>query len=234
MNAREHRAVVLCSGGIDSTTALAIAVNEGCEVYCLSFAYGQRHSVEMQAAERIARAFGAREHLRLDLGLGSIGASALTTDAPVPRGAAGGKYSKGEIPATYVPARNTVFLAYALALAEARQCRDIFIGVTAVDYSGYPDCRPEYIEAFQRMADLATRDGVEGRSIRIRTPLIQMSKAEIIQAGIGLGVDYGMTHSCYDPAPDGAACALCDSCCLRRKGFEDAGVPDPTRYAQRA
>ena len=218
---------MLCSGGIDSTTALAIACNEGFIPYCLSFSYGQRHAVELQAAERIARAFNAREHMCLDIALDRIGASALTTTIPVPRAAG----SADCIPVTYVPARNTIFLACALALAEARACSAIFIGVTAVDYSGYPDCRPAYIEAFQRMADLATRAGVEGRSIAIRTPLISLSKAEIIQTGIGLGVDYAMTHSCYDPAADGSACGKCDSCVLRRNGFQAAGAADPTRYA---
>ena len=229
MNARK-KAVVLCSGGIDSTTALAIAHSEQFELYCISFFYGQRHAVEMQAAERVATAFKVREHLRLDIALDRIGASALTTGTPVPRhaGAAG---ISGEIPVTYVPARNTIFLSYALAFAEARDCSAIFIGVTAVDYSGYPDCRPEYIEAFQRMADLATRAGIEGRCIKIKTPLISLTKAEIITTGIKLGVDYSMTHSCYDPDPDGAACGACDSCLLRRKGFASAGVLDPTRYA---
>jgi len=230
MNAGKRRAVVLCSGGIDSTTALAIACSEHFQPYCLSFSYGQRHTIELQAARRIARAFNASEHLCLDIALDRIGASALTTAAPVPRGTPAAE-GTGAIPTTYVPARNTIFLAYALALAEARACSEIFIGVTAVDYSGYPDCRPEYIEAFQRMADLATREGVEGRAIRIRTPLIHLSKSEIIQTGIRLGVDYGMTHSCYDPAPDGAACGACESCLLRRKGFAAARVADPTRYA---
>jgi len=231
MSARKHRAVVLCSGGIDSTTALAIARSEQFELYCLSFSYGQRHAVELQAAERIARAFNACEHLCLDIGLDRIGASALTASIPVPR-KAHTTVSAGAIPVTYVPARNTIFLAYALALAEARACSAIFIGVTAVDYSGYPDCRPEYIGAFQRMADLATREGVEGRSITIRTPLINLSKADIITAGLNLGVDYAMTHSCYDPAPDGGACGECDSCLLRFRGFKAAGVDDPTRYAR--
>lgn len=230
MSARK-KAVVLCSGGIDSTTALAIAHSEQFELYCISFFYGQRHAVELQAAERVAAAFKVREHLRLDIALDRIGASALTTDTPVPRHHANAAGISGEIPVTYVPARNTIFLSYALALAEARDCSAIFIGVTAVDYSGYPDCRPEYIEAFQRMADLATRAGIEGRSITIKTPLISLTKAEIITTGIKLGVDYSMTHSCYDPDPDGAACGACDSCLLRRKGFVAAGVPDPTRYA---
>ncbi len=219
--------MVLCSGGIDSTTALAIAHKEQFELYCLSFSYGQCHAVELQAAERIADAFKAREHLRLDICLDRIGASALTTSAPVPRHA---NATSDGIPSTYVPARNTIFLSYGLALAEARECSAIFIGVTAIDYSGYPDCRPEYIAAFQRMADLATRTGVEGHPIQIRTPLISLTKAEIITTGIKLGVDYSITHSCYDPSPDGAACGTCDSCLLRRKGFESAGIPDPTRY----
>lgn len=226
MNARK-KAVVLCSGGIDSTTALAIACSEDFEVHCLSFSYGQRHAIELQAAERVASAFKVHEHLRLDIALDRIGASALTAPIPVPRSA----QSAGSIPVTYVPARNTIFLSYALALAEARSCCAIFIGVTAVDYSGYPDCRPEYIEAFQRMADLATRAGVEGHSITIKTPLISLTKAEIITTGIKLGVDYSMTHSCYDPAPDGGACGECESCVLRRKGFVAADMPDPTRYA---
>ena len=221
---------MLCSGGIDSTTTLAIAHSEQCELYCLSFSYGQRHAVELQAAERIAALFKAREHLRLEISLDRIGASALTTSTPVPRHARVAD-NADSIPITYVPARNTIFLSYALALAEARECSEIFIGVTAVDYSGYPDCRPEYIEAFQRMADLATRTGVEGRPIKIRTPLISLTKAEIITTGIKLGVDYSITHSCYDPSPDGAACATCDSCMLRRKGFIAAGIPDPTHYA---
>jgi 7-cyano-7-deazaguanine synthase len=227
MNARK-KAVVLCSGGIDSTTALAIACSEAFEVHCLSFSYGQRHAVELQAAERVAAAFKVHEHLRLDIALDRIGASALTTGTPVPRHE--NAVTDG-IPVTYVPARNTIFLSYALALAEARACSAIFIGVTAVDYSGYPDCRPEYIEAFQRMADLATRAGIEGHSITIKTPLISLTKAEIITTGIKLGVDYSLTHSCYDPDPDGGACGECDSCLLRRKGFIAAGVADPTRYA---
>jgi 7-cyano-7-deazaguanine synthase len=231
MDEHSKRAVVLCSGGIDSTTALAIARSEEFELYCISFSYGQRHAIELQAAERAARAFNAREHVCLNIELDRIGASALTAEISVPRRESAADIAGG-IPATYVPARNTVFLSCALALAEARDCNAIFIGVTAVDYSGYPDCRPEYIEAFQRMADLATRTGVEGRSIEIRTPLIAMSKADIIKTGIRLGVDYSITHSCYAPEQDGAACGSCDSCLLRRKGFREAGVPDPTRYAR--
>jgi len=230
MDTPGNRAVVLCSGGIDSTTALAIARSENFETYCLSFSYGQCHAVEVQAAKQVAAQFNAREHLCMDIALDRIGASALTTSAPVPRHTAS-KHTTDEIPATYVPARNTIFLSYALALAEARNCEAIFIGVTAVDYSGYPDCRPEYIEAFQRMADLATRAGVEGHPIKIKTPLISLTKAEIITRGIELGVDYSITHSCYDPSSNGAACGTCDSCVLRRQGFEAAGIPDPTRYA---
>jgi 7-cyano-7-deazaguanine synthase len=229
MGARKNKAVVLCSGGIDSTTTLAIAHSEQFELYCLSFSYGQSHAHELQSAKQAAKAFRVHEHLILDISLDRIGASALTTTTPVPRHT---DIAPDSIPATYVPARNTIFLSYALALAEARQCSAIFIGVTAIDYSGYPDCRPEYIEAFQRMADLATRAGVEGRPIQIRTPLISLNKAEIINMGIKLGVDYSITHSCYDPSPDGSACGTCDSCLLRRKGFESANVPDPTRYAQ--
>lgn len=230
MNTQRHRAVVLCSGGIDSTTALAIAHSKQFELYCLSFSYGQRHAVELQAATQVAETFNAHEHLVLDIALDRIGASALTTNTPVPQHTNAADVTD-DIPTTYVPARNTIFLSYALALAEARECSAIFIGVTAVDYSGYPDCRPAYIEAFQCMADLATRTGVEGRSIKIKTPLISLTKAEIIATGIKLGVDYSITHSCYDPSPDGAACGTCDSCLLRRKGFIAAGVPDPTRYA---
>ena len=230
MDTPKHKAVVLCSGGIDSSTVLAIAHSEQLELYCLSFSYGQRHKIELRAAEQIAKAFKAHEHLRLDISLDLIGASALTTSTPVPR-CTNATAVTDDIPITYVPARNTIFLSYALALAEARECSTVFIGVTAVDYSGYPDCRPEYIEAFQRMADLATRAGVEGHPIKIRTPLISMTKAEIITMGIKLGVDYSITHSCYDPSPDGAACGTCESCLLRRNGFEAAGVPDSTRYA---
>ncbi len=222
-----EKAVVLLSGGLDSTTTLAIARKEGYEAYCLSFRYGQRHVLELKSAEKIAKALGAQEHLVIDLGLDRIGGSALTDNMEIPKGRSEKRIQQG-IPITYVPARNTIFLSYALAWAEVLGACAIFIGVTAVDYSGYPDCRPEYIEAFERMAQLATKAGVEGGvRLMIKTPLIHMSKAEIIRQGVSLGVDYGLTHSCYDPAPDGKACGLCDSCILRKKGFKEAGISDP-------
>jgi 7-cyano-7-deazaguanine synthase len=228
--AEKKKAVVLSSGGIDSTTAMAIAKAEGYEIYSLSFNYGQRHAVELKAAERVAEAFGAQEHLIIDLDLGTIGGSALTDDIAVPK-ARSEEEMKKEIPVTYAPARNTIFLSYGLAWAEVVGASDIFIGVTAIDYSGYPDCRPEYIMAFEQMANLALKATVEGTlKISIRTPLIQMTKAEIIRAGVELGVDYRLTHSCYDPSPDGRACGECDSCLLRKKGFREAGVADPTEY----
>ncbi len=226
----KRKAVVLSSGGIDSTTAMAIARAEGYEIYSLSFRYGQRHALELKAAQQVAKALRAKDHLVLDIDLQKIGGSSLLDDAEVPKGRSEAELQQG-IPATYVPARNTIFLSYALAWAEVLGAEDIFIGVNAIDYSGYPDCRPEYIEAFERTANLATKAGVEGRTrFRIRTPLIQMTKAEIIRRGRELNVDYGMTHSCYDPAPDGMACGECDSCILRKKGFREAGFPDPTRY----
>jgi 7-cyano-7-deazaguanine synthase len=228
---RKKRAVVLSSGGIDSTTAMAIAKSQGYEVYSLSFRYGQRHAIELEAAARIARSLGAKEHLVIDIDLAHIGGSALTDDLPVPKGRSEREMKSG-IPVTYVPARNTIFLSCALAWAEVIEASDIFIGVNAIDYSGYPDCRGEYIEAFERMANLATKAGVEGRTrIRIHTPLVRMTKADIIRRGIELGIDYSMTHSCYDPSSDGLACGQCDSCLLRRKGFREAGLPDPTRYS---
>ncbi len=218
-------AVVLLSGGLDSATCLAMARDQGFSITALSFDYGQRHTAELQAAQRIAADLGVSDHriLRLDLGL--IGGSALTDAAiAVPE-------QPGEgIPVTYVPARNTVFLALALGLAEVTQARYIFIGVNAVDYSGYPDCRPEFIEAFARLANVATKAGVEGEGMDIRTPLITLSKADIIRAGTALGVDYSQTVSCYQADDDGRACGVCDACRLRRKGFDDAGLPDPTRY----
>ena len=229
----KKRAVVLSSGGLDSTTAMAVARLEGYEVYSLSFRYGQRHAVELEAARRVAKALGAEQHLVIDIDLAKIGSSALTDDIHVPKSRTEQDMQK-EIPVTYVPARNTIFLSYALAWAEVIRASDIFIGVSAVDYSGYPDCRPEYIEAFEHMANLATKAGVEGKTqITIRAPLIHMSKAEIIQKGIELGVDYSITHSCYDPSPEGRACGQCDSCLLRKKGFTKAGVPDPTPYVVR-
>ena len=225
--APHNKAVVLLSGGVDSTTVMAIAKAEGYEIYSLSFRYGQRHSVEVAAAEKIAAFFGARKHLVLDIDLRIMGASALTDEIEVPKGRDEGTMNTG-IPVTYIPARNTIFLSYALAWAEVLGASDIFIGVNAVDYSGYPDCRPEYIAAFEYMANLATKAGVEGKTrIRIRAPLIHMSKAEIIGRGMEMGVDYGMTHSCYDPSPDGKACGQCDSCLLRKRGFRDAGIEDP-------
>lgn len=228
--AEKKKAVVLSSGGIDSTTAMAIAKADGYEIYSLSFNYGQRHAVELKAAERVAEAFGAQEHLIIDLDLGTIGGSALTNDIEVPK-ARSEKEMKEEIPVTYVPARNTIFLSYGLAWAEVLRASDIFIGVTAIDYSGYPDCRPEYIRAFEQMANLALKAAVEGTlKISIHTPLIQMTKEEIIRTGVELGVDYRLTHSCYDPSADGRACGECDSCFLRKKGFKEAGVADPTEY----
>jgi 7-cyano-7-deazaguanine synthase len=226
----KKKALVLSSGGVDSTTAMAIAREEGYEIYSLSFHYGQRHVLELGAAERVAKALGAIEHLVIHIDLAKIGGSALTGDLEIPKGRVEGEIGQ-QIPPTYVPARNTIFLSYALAWAEVLGASDIFIGVNAVDYSGYPDCRPEYIEAYERMANLATKAGVEGRTkIKIRTPLINMSKAEIIRKGVQLGVDYSITHSCYDPSPDGKACGQCDSCLLRKKGFKEAGLPDPTAY----
>jgi len=223
-------AVILSSGGIDSTTTMAIARSEGYEIYSLSFRYGQRHVMELEAAKRVAEALGARKHLVIDVDLAKIGGSALTDDIAVPKGRSEGDI-QNEIPITYVPARNTIFLSYALAWAEVLGASDIFIGVNAIDFSGYPDCRPEYIQAFERMANLATKAGVEGKTkIRIKTPLISMTKAEIILKGIELGIDYGITHSCYDPSPEGKACGQCDSCLLRRKGFKEAGVTDPAEY----
>jgi 7-cyano-7-deazaguanine synthase len=229
-----RKAVVLSSGGVDSTTAMAIAFAEGYEVYSLSFRYGQRHQVELEAAARVARALGAIKHLVIEIDMGKIGGSALTDDIEVPKARSAAEMAEG-IPVTYVPARNTIFLAYALAWAEVLAASDIFIGVNAIDYSGYPDCRPEFIEAFERMANLATKATVEGHmKIRIQTPLIHLSKAEIIKKGADLGVDYGITHSCYDPAADGSACGQCDSCLLRRKGFREAGMADPTTYVSHA
>ncbi|MFB3926087.1 MAG: 7-cyano-7-deazaguanine synthase QueC [Syntrophales bacterium] len=226
----KKKAVVLSSGGIDSTTAMAIAREEGYDIYSLSFRYGQRHVRELEAAARIAKAFGARQHLVIDIDLGKIGGSALTGDIAVPKSRTEEEMQR-EIPVTYVPARNTVFLSCALAWAEVIGAADIFIGVNAIDYSGYPDCRPEYIRSFEKMANLAIKAAVEGKvKINIRAPLIHMSKAEIIRKGVELGVDYSFTHSCYDPRPDGRACGQCDSCILRKKGFREAAIADPTAY----
>jgi 7-cyano-7-deazaguanine synthase len=225
-----NKAIVLSSGGVDSTTAMAIARHEGYDVYSLSFQYGQRHACELEAAQKVAKAFGAKEHLVIDIDFAEIGGSALTDDIEVPKGRTEQEIKK-EIPVTYVPARNTIFLSYAIAWAEVIGASDIFLGVNAIDYSGYPDCRPEYIEAFERMANLATKMAVEGQALtRMRTPLIQMTKAEIIQKGIELGVDYALTHSCYDPSSEGKACGQCDSCLFRKKGFKEAGIEDPIHY----
>jgi len=224
------KAVVLLSGGVDSTTAAALTAREGFALHALTLAYGQRHAIEIEAARRVAAALGVVRHEVLTIDLRAFGGSALTADIEVPKDRAPEAMAHG-IPVTYVPARNTIFLAFALAWAEVLGASDIVIGVNVYDYSGYPDCRPEFIEAFERMADLATKAGVEGRQrLRIRTPLIRLTKAEIIRAGTAAGVDYALTLSCYDPAPDGAACGRCDSCALRRKGFGEADVPDPTRY----
>jgi len=226
------RAVVLLSGGIDSATTLAIARAEGYAVYALSFDYGQRHRAELLAARRVAEALGAAEHRIVNLDLRVFGGSALTDDIPVPKGRNETEIGRG-IPVTYVPARNTIFLAFALAYAEVLEAEDIFLGVNAIDYSGYPDCRPEFIAAFERTANLATKAGVEGRlRLKIHTPLIAWTKAEIIRRGAALGVDFSLTHSCYDPSPEGFACGECDSCRLRRKGFEEAGLTDPTVYVR--
>ncbi|WHI50583.1 7-cyano-7-deazaguanine synthase QueC [Microbulbifer sp. MLAF003] len=221
------KAVILLSGGLDSATVLAMANADGYECYALGFDYGQRHEAELLAAERVAKAQGAREHKVVKLDLRAIGGSALTDDSiEVPEEETAG------IPVTYVPARNTVFLSIALGWAEVLGAQDIFVGVNAVDYSGYPDCRPEYIDAYEKMANLATRAGVEGRKLSIRAPLMQMSKADIVREGTRLGVDYSLTVSCYQARPDGAACGRCDSCRLRAAGFADAGLEDPTVYAQ--
>jgi 7-cyano-7-deazaguanine synthase len=227
------RAVVLLSGGLDSTTVLAAARRDGFALNALTFGYGQRHAAEIQAAERIARSFAVERHQIVDIDLTVFGGSALTADISVPkdRDLAARQGEQEEIPVTYVPARNTIFLSYALAFAEVIGSTDIFIGVNALDYSGYPDCRPEYIAAFEAMANLATRAGVEGTErLRIHTPLISLTKAEIIALGNALGVDYSLTTSCYDPSPDGLACGRCDACQLRLKGFAEAGIDDPIRY----
>jgi len=225
-----QRAVVLLSGGLDSTTALAIAIDQGYEPCAMTFEYGQRHRHEVDAARRVAEAFSVSEHAVVNIDLRLFGGSALTEDIALPRGRTDAEISDG-IPITYVPARNTIFLSFALAWAEVLGAQDIFIGVNAIDYSGYPDCRPEYIEAYQRMADLATKAGVTGEQrITIHTPPIDLTKAQIIERGIELGVDYGLTSTCYDPAPDGNSCGSCDACLLRRKGFDEAGLADPVSY----
>jgi 7-cyano-7-deazaguanine synthase len=220
-------AVVLLSGGLDSTTVLAVARAEGFVPYAMSFRYGQRHALELESARRVAQAIGVAEHVVVDVDLRAFGGSALTSEAAVPKGRTHAEMGEG-IPVTYVPARNTIFLSFALAWAEVLGAQDIYLGVNALDYSGYPDCRPEYIAAYEAMARLATKAGVEGRQrLTVHAPLIALSKAEIIEKGLALGVDYGLTSSCYDPGPDGRPCGGCDSCQLRAKGFAEAGVLDP-------
>lgn len=224
-------AVVLLSGGLDSATVAAIAIGEGYEVNALSFSYGQRHSWELEAARRVARSLGIRDHRIANIDLRVFGGSALTDDIDVPKGRNSDEMGQG-IPVTYVPARNTIFLSYALAWAEVLGANDVFIGVNALDYSGYPDCRPEYIRAFEAMANLATKAAVEGRQrLTIHTPLIDLTKAQIIRRGMELGVDYGLTSSCYDPGAEGRPCGQCDSCVLREKGFREAGVTDPLAHS---
>lgn len=230
-DSESKKAVVLLSGGLDSTTTLAIALAEGFEPYTISFRYGQRHSIELDAAKRVSQVLRAKGHIVVDINLRQIGGSALTSDIDVPKGRLTEEMEK-EIPVTYVPARNTIFLSIALGWAEALGASDIFIGVNALDYSGYPDCRPEFIEAFERMANLGTKAGVEGNRFKVHTPLIRMTKGEIIKKGMELGIDYSLTHSCYDPTPEGLACGECDSCLLRKKGFSEAGIKDPLRYAR--
>jgi 7-cyano-7-deazaguanine synthase len=222
------RAVVMLSGGLDSATVAALAKHAGFAVYALSFDYGQRHRTELAAASRVAAHLGVAEHRVVRLDLRAIGGSALTDDAvSVPKDA----LDAGGIPVTYVPARNTIFLALALGYAETIGASDLFFGANALDYSGYPDCRPAFVEAFERLANVATKAADEGRPFHVHAPLMQMTKAQIIREGVALGVDYALTHSCYDPSADGIACGHCDSCLLRKRGFEEAGVPDPTRYA---
>jgi 7-cyano-7-deazaguanine synthase len=224
------KAVVLLSGGIDSATTLAFAGSEGYDVYALTLDYGQRHALEIEAAKKVAKSASVKEHKIIAIDLRAIGGSALTGDAEVPKSDDAARIPAG-IPITYVPGRNTIFLSLALAWAEAIGAADVFIGVTAVDYSGYPDCRPEYIKAFQKLADLATKTGVEGKPIRIRAPFVNTPKSEIIVRGLALGVDYSLTHSCYDPTNDGKACGKCDSCLFRKRAFAQAGTKDPAVYA---
>jgi 7-cyano-7-deazaguanine synthase len=232
METKPKRAVVLLSGGLDSATVLAIARSAGYELYALSFSYGQRHIFELEAARRVAASIGVASHRIAEIDLRVFGGSALTGDIDVPKGRTVDEMAHG-IPITYVPARNTIFLSFALAWAEVLGPSDIFIGVNALDYSGYPDCRPEFIEAFEKMANLATKAGVEGRqSLKIHTPLIALTKAQIVHKGIELGVDYSLTSSCYDPSPMGAPCGQCDSCLLRQKGFRENGLDDPLTYRE--
>ncbi len=224
------KAVALASGGLDSSTAIALARTQGFEIHALTFDYGQRHRCELEAAGRVVKALDIKHHIVAAIDLRAFGGSALTSEMEVPKGR-DIVHVPAEIPVTYVPARNTIFLSFALGWCEVLQAQDIFIGVNAVDYSGYPDCRPEFLQAFERLANLATKAGVEGAArYRIHAPLLHMSKAEIIRAGTEAGVDFSLTHSCYDPSPEGLACGACDSCILRRRGFEQAGIADPTRY----
>jgi 7-cyano-7-deazaguanine synthase len=229
MGEATSHAIVLLSGGLDSAVTLAIAQSEGLEPHALSFDYGQRHRVELQAAQRVAAAAGIGDHRIASIDLRVFGGSALTDEIDVPKNRASGRIGAG-IPITYVPARNTIFLSYGLACAEVIDARDIFIGVNAIDYSGYPDCRPEFIERFEKLANVATRAGVSGDTFRIRTPLIRLTKSQIVQRGAELGVDFSLTHSCYDPDENGDACGTCDSCQLRLTGFREAGIEDPIRY----
>ena len=230
MAEQESKAVVLLSGGVDSATTAAVARERGFELFALTLRYGQRHEIETHAARRVAETLGVAQHVFQTIDLRTFGGSALTGSIEVPKSASVSRIGSG-IPITYVPARNTIFLALALAYAETIGSNDIFIGVNAVDYSGYPDCRPEFITAFERLANLATRAGVEGARIAIHAPLINMPKADIIKEGHRLGVDFSLTHSCYDPTQEGLACGFCDSCLLRKQGFDEGGIPDPTRYA---
>lgn len=226
-----RKAVVLASGGIDSTTVLALARREGVKIYALTFDYGQRHRCELEAARRVVAAIGAERHVVARIDLRAFGGSALTAEIEVPKGRPANQFP-AEIPITYVPARNTIFLSFALGWCEVLQAQDIYIGANAIDYSGYPDCRPAFLEQFERLAQLGTKAGVEGGArYRIHAPLLHLTKAEIIRAGYDAGVDFSMTHSCYDPTPEGFACGECDSCQLRRRGFLEAGIPDPTRYS---
>lgn len=234
MSNANKNAVVLLSGGLDSTTTLAIAKEAGFTPFAMTFRYGQRHEFEIEAARRVATTMGVAQHIVVDIDLRLFGGSALTSNIAVPKGRAVSEMGHG-IPVTYVPARNTIFLSFALAWAEVLKSQDIFIGVNALDYSGYPDCRPEYVEAYQRMANLATREGVEGRqNLQIHTPLIHLTKAEIVRRGLTLGIDYSMTSTCYDPSASGAACGACDACQLRMKGFAANGIPDPAPYQAEA
>jgi 7-cyano-7-deazaguanine synthase len=234
MREQKPKAVVLLSGGLDSTTTLAIAKDEGFDLYALTFRYGQRHLYEIEAARCVAKQFDVAQHVVVEIDLRLFGGSALTSDIEVPKGRPLDEMSRG-IPVTYVPARNTIFPSFALAWAEVLKAHNIYLGVNSLDYSGYPDCRPEYIEAYRRMANLATKQGVEGhQEVKIHTPLISLTKAEIIGRGRQLGVDYGLTSSCYDPQPSGAACGQCDSCLLRLKGFAENGLKDPIQYRMEA